>query len=76
MNCFMCKGSIKTGTVNHVVDINGTIIIIKNVPANVCGQCGEIFFDTVIAKKLEDIVEQAKLGNAEITVINYYDKVA
>ncbi|HAN09683.1 MAG TPA: type II toxin-antitoxin system MqsA family antitoxin [Clostridiales bacterium] len=76
MNCFMCKGSTENGIVNHVVDINGAIIIIKNVPANVCSQCGEVFFDNEVAKKIEIIVEQAKENHAEITIINYRDKAA
>ena len=76
MNCFMCKGLMKAGNVNHIVDIEGSIIIVKNVPANVCKQCGEAFFDNDVAKKLEVIVKQAKASKAEITVINYYDKVA
>lgn len=76
MNCFMCKGQMSMGIVNHIVDIEGSIIIIKNVPANVCKQCGEAFFDNDTVKKLESIVNQAKQSNAEITVINYYDKVA
>ncbi|MCR4436474.1 MAG: type II toxin-antitoxin system MqsA family antitoxin [Clostridiales bacterium] len=76
MNCFMCKGHVKPGAVNHIVDLEDSIIIVKNVPANVCKQCGEAFFDHDIVKKLEAIVEQAKQSKAEITVINYYDNVA
>lgn len=76
MNCFMCKGHMKSGTVNHIVDINGSIIIVKNVPANVCKQCGEAFFDHEIVKRLEAIVEQTRQSKAEITVINYYENVA
>ena len=76
MNCFMCKGHMKPGIVNHIVDIEGSIIIIKNVPASVCKQCGEAFFDNDVVKKLELIVDHSKQSKAEITVINYYDKVA
>ena len=76
MNCFMCKGHMTMGAVNHIVDIESSIIIVKNVPANVCKQCGEAFFDNDVVKKLEAIVEQARQSKAEITVINYYDMVA
>ena len=75
-NCFMCKGHMNPSIINHIVDMDGSIIIVKNVPANVCKQCGEAFYDHDIVKKLEIIVEQAKQNKAEITVINYYDKVA
>ena len=76
MNCFMCKGKMNPSIVNHIVDLDGSIIIVKNVPANVCKQCGEAFLDHDIVKKLEIIVEQAKKSKAEITVISYYENVA
>jgi YgiT-type zinc finger domain-containing protein len=72
----MCKGQMNNSTVNHIVDIEGSIIIVKKVPANVCKQCGEAFFDHDIVKKLEIIVNQAKESKAEITVINFYNNVA
>ena len=41
MNCTFCKAPLSNGRVNHIVDL-GNIIIVKNVPANVCKQCGNI----------------------------------
>ena len=45
MNCFMCKEVLEKKNVNYMVDLESTIIIIKNVPAKVCKQCGEHYFD-------------------------------
>lgn len=56
MNCALCKGNLKKGIVNHIVDLSDGIIIIKNVPANICNQCGEYYVDTETAIKLEGIV--------------------
>ena len=47
MNCFMCKGNLEEKKVNYVVDLEDTIIIIKGVPAKVCTQCGEQYFDEI-----------------------------
>ncbi len=33
--------SLTKGSVNHIVDLGEGIIIIKNVPSNICEQCGE-----------------------------------
>ena len=41
--CSLCRGSLQEGEVNHIVDLDDLIIIIKNVPANVCKQCGEYY---------------------------------
>jgi len=72
----MCKGELAKDVINHVVDIDGRITIVKNVPADVCKQCGESYIDHDTAIKLEQIVEQAQQSGAEVTIINYYDKVA
>ncbi|HBK53484.1 MAG: type II toxin-antitoxin system MqsA family antitoxin [Syntrophomonas sp.] len=76
MNCVLCKAGMEQKTVNHVVDIQGQIIIVKNVPANVCLQCGEYYIDNEVARKLESIVEQTLQAGTEVSIISYPDKVA
>jgi len=67
----MCKGSLQTGTVNHIVELDSKIIIIKNVPALVCGQCGEGFVADEHAHKLEELVQSARLQGMEVVIMNY-----
>jgi len=64
------------GKVNHIVDFGEGIIIIKNVPANICKQCGEYYLDTKTALKLESIVEEIKKNKAEVFIVNYSEMVA
>lgn len=75
MNCFMCKGNLEKKKVNYIVDLEDTIII-KGVPAKVCTQCGEQYFDDETAENIEKIVNQLKQLATEITVVNYNEKVA
>ena len=76
MNCFMCKGILEEKKVNYVVNIEETIIIIKGVPAKVCTQCGEQYFDNETAENIEKIVNQLKKLATEVTIVNYKEKVA
>lgn len=76
MNCVMCKGKVEDTYISHVVDFNGYIIIIKNVPAKVCSQCGESFLDHATAVKIEKIIDVYKAHSAEVLILNYADKVA
>ena len=62
--------------VNYVVDLDNTIIIIKAVPAKVCTQCGEQYFDDETAENIEKIVNQLKQLATEVTIVNYKEKVA
>jgi len=76
MNCILCKSNLVKGNINHIVDFEGHIIIIKGVPANICKQCGEYYIENAIALKLEKINQDAKKNNVEILVINYSEIVA
>lgn len=60
MNCALCKGNLTTGKVNHIIDFGNGIIIIKDVPANICNQYGEYYVDTQAAIKLEEIVDELR----------------
>ena len=73
--CFYCKGKQEHKLVNHIVDLGDTIIIIKDVPAEVCTQCGETSYSNDVAKCLEEIVKMMRHQNLEI-VVSHYDKVA
>lgn len=76
MNCFMCKGDLQEKKVNYMVDLEETIIIIKGVPAKVCIQCGEQFFDDETSENIEKIVEKLKQVSTEVTIVNYQENVA
>jgi len=76
MNCFKCKGNLEVKNVNYMVDLEETIIIIKGVPAKVCTQCGEQYFDDETAENIEKIVDQLKQLSTEVTIVNYKENVA
>ena len=76
MKCFMCKGETETKLVNYLVDLDKTIIIIKQVPANVCKQCGERFFDNDVMRNLEKIIDDVRKVPVEISVVNYDEEIA
>jgi len=76
MKCFMCKGETEQKLVNYLLDVDNRIIIIKEVPANVCKQCGERYFDDDVMGNLEKIIEDVKNVSIEISVVNYKEKTA
>ena len=74
--CMLCKcDTVKQSTTTHVVNYNGSVIIIKNVQCEECEQCGEIFYTDEVAEHLEEMVNEAKKLLQEISVIDY-SKVA
>ncbi|MGO1369920.1 type II toxin-antitoxin system MqsA family antitoxin [Senegalia sp. (in: firmicutes)] len=76
MNCILCKANLTKGRVNHIVDLKEGIIIIKNVPANICEQCGDYYLDTKTALELETMVDEINKIKPEVFIVNYNKMVA
>lgn len=76
MECFKCACPLEDKKVNYIVNLESTIIIIKNVPAKVCLNCKEQYFDDETSQNIEKIVNQLKDLSTEITVVNYSEKTA
>jgi YgiT-type zinc finger domain-containing protein len=47
------------------------VIIIKNVPASVCENCGEYTLDEAATKQVMNLAEQAVANHAEIEVLQF-----
>ena len=73
MTCFMCKGTLENKLTNFIVDLGNCIIIVKDVPSQVCTQCGEVSYSHEVAKRLEEIVNITKNAITEIAVVHYSD---
>ncbi len=70
--CMFCKcDSVKSSLTTHVVNYNGAIIVIKNVPCEECEQCGEKYCTDEVAEKIEKLVDLAKQMMQEIAVLDY-----
>lgn len=77
MNCLMCSGKLENKLTTFMVDLNHCIVIVKNVPSQVCSQCGEVSYSNSVARQLEAIVNSIKANTiTEIAVVNYAEKVA
>jgi len=58
--CCFCKG--KTEIKNIDVDFRwgDKLFVVKNVPVEVCSQCGEKYYSAKISKKLDNLVKKQK----------------
>lgn len=55
-DCYFCKGKVQNQSVTVDYRWGERLIIIKNVPVQVCSQCGEKYFDAEISRQMEHIV--------------------
>ncbi len=76
MECVICKnGSTNEGYVTVTLERNGSIIAIKDVPAQICQNCGEYYLDAEMTKEVLKRADLAVKNGAEIEVIKM-NKVA
>lgn len=77
MKCFYCKGQTVEARTKFIVDLGQCVLIVKDVPAQVCQQCGEASYSNEVAQQLEKIVDAVK-GSlmSEIAIVQYSQSVA
>jgi len=57
-NCYFCKGKTEIRNVNVDFRWKDKLFVVKNVPVEVCTQCGEKYYSAEISKKLDDFVKE------------------
>lgn len=66
--CPLCGGAKKAGQTTFTVDLGFGVVVVRNVPATVCSQCGADWIQDPIAAKLEDIVNDARRKHLTVEV--------
>jgi YgiT-type zinc finger domain-containing protein len=72
MKCTICGvGKISPGTTTVTLERGGTVVVVRNVPAETCDSCGEYYLEGEIVDRLMDSAERAFKSGAEVEVIRY-----
>jgi len=67
--CALCGGKHRGGRVSHFVDLGDTVVV-RNVEAKVCDQCGERWFDDASVAHLERIVHEARARRVQVEIVS------
>ena len=69
MKCVICKqGETQPGAVTVTLERGKTTLVIKNVPAQVCENCGEAYVDETITEQLLMVAEVAVNAGVQVEV--------
>lgn len=72
MKCQLCKnGRTEKGRVTVTLERGNTVVIIKNVPADICENCGEFYLDEETTYNILAKAENAAQNNAEVEILQY-----
>jgi YgiT-type zinc finger domain-containing protein len=72
MKCTICGvGEVSPGTTTVTVERDEAVVVIRNVPAEVCDTCGEYYLEGAVVDRIMEHAERAIQNGAEIEVIRY-----
>ena len=67
--CPLCGGTKQAGKTTYTADLGFGVVVVRNVPATVCSQCGEEWIDPCTASKLERITDDARQKREQVAVL-------
>ncbi|MBI3989142.1 MAG: type II toxin-antitoxin system MqsA family antitoxin [candidate division NC10 bacterium] len=68
--CPICGGKKTAGKTTYSVDLGFGIVVVRNVPATVCSQCGEEWIGAETARELERLVDEARQKRHQVEVLS------
>jgi len=69
MECLHCQGNLRPGTASYVVNRNGYHLIIDDVPALICEQCGEPLFTEEAVSLVQNMIRSLDAQRKELSEI-------
>jgi YgiT-type zinc finger domain-containing protein len=72
MTCIACKNGLTAhGKVTVSIDKGTTVVVIRDVPAQICSTCGEEYIDPDTMRELERLVASAERAGLHIAVQHF-----
>ena len=66
--CPLCGGNKTSGETTFTADLGSGVVVVRRVQATVCAQCGEEWIDDATARRLEQVVNEARSGHREVEI--------
>ena len=72
MRCVICKqGETRPGTTTVTLQRGESTIIIKDVPAEICENCGEYYLSESITERIMSRAEESIRKGAEVEILRF-----
>jgi YgiT-type zinc finger domain-containing protein len=66
--CPLCGGNKTAGETTFAADLGSGVVVVRRVRATVCSQYSEEWIDDATARRLEQVVNEARLKHSEVEV--------
>ena len=69
--CPLCGGCMDDGITTVPFFIAEKIVVIKNVPAEICADCGEAYMKSLVIGEIAKILDRFEELHSEVSIIYY-----
>jgi len=76
--CYFCKGKVVEKQITIDYRWGEDLVIIKDVPAGVCQQCGEKYLEASVYKELERLAKSKThvMGTMKVDILDFRSSLA
>ncbi len=67
--CPICGGKKTKGKTTFSADLGSGVVVVREVEATICSQCGEEWIDDATARQLEEVVNDARAHRLQVEVV-------
>ena len=69
--CYYCRGELKEGKAAVPFLLKDSVIVVKEVPAEICKQCNEPYMAGEAVDKITALLDRFEPFHAEVIVVSY-----
>ena len=62
---------MEDGTMTFTADLQTGLLVVRDVPATVCDQCGSQWLDNDAAKKIDQYANEMQIKGAQVEIVSY-----
>jgi YgiT-type zinc finger domain-containing protein len=66
--CYFCKGKLVKKTIKHIHSWGEKLFLFEDVPAEVCRQCGEVYFSPDVLEAMDNITASGMEPKTEVSI--------
>lgn len=72
MNCVICKdGTTSQGFTSVTLERDGMLFVVKQVPAQICSNCGEAYLDESTTQVILEMAQKAFYEGIQLEICSY-----
>lgn len=69
--CYFCGGRLQAGLATIPFVVGSRVVIVRDVPAEICAQCDEPVMDSGVAAVVDRLLKHAFQSGFEISIVSF-----